>query len=377
MMKKLTALLMAIVMTIAMAVTTAFATAKQIPDLANCFPDDITFIQEDAANGIRVYAADDAEVLMNDVAEYLGILCADYGFGGIETDFESSDSFVYVYLTEYSGDATPEYIDSCPEEAYVLVGMTGSGDQYIAMVVAVEGIEISDSEMSAASGMDAYDFAALPDPGLFIGAERQEDYEHRTNDTPMVSYLFEMTEDGESAAFSYMEFIMEEYGYELVHTYEKDYINVTGDIFMEFYFEYTGPYSVSIIPYDETFDDPEFSGTWNLNIGLLYDFVEGTILMTVYFAPDISLVDSGMHTSYEIVDMNGSGGGGGGDIDWDDGDGSTEEKCIICDGTGWRDCLTCNGSGYTGYGSDRHECPSFNCNGGKVSCTTCGGDGRK
>ena len=380
-MKKLTALLMALITLLTVAAPAAFAATVQIPDLANCFPDDITFVQEDAASGIRLYVADDAETLMTDVAEYMGILCADYGFGGIETDFESSDRFVYVYLTEFSGDATPECIDDCPEEAYVMVGMTGTGDQYIAMVVAVEGIEISSSEMpSASGGADAYDSAVLPDPGLFLGLVRGEDYEHRTDDTPMVSYLFEMTEEGEKAAFSYMEFIMEEYGYEQVHYYEADYISVTAQMFTYYYFGYTGPYDVSTIPYKKYIDDPDFNGTWNVTVAFLYDYMNGTIMLTVYFAPGISLIDSGMHTSYEIINLNNgdpSGNGGGGDIDIGGSTGRTEEECIICNGSGWRDCFTCNGKGYTGYGSDMHDCPSVTCNNGRVSCTTCGGDGRK
>lgn len=53
------------------------------------------------------------------------------------------------------------------------------------------------------------------------------------------------------------------------------------------------------------------------------------------------------------------------------------ERCSICGGSGERNCSTCGGSGYTGYGSDRHKCPSFNCHYGKVKCWTCGGDGKK
>ena len=218
--------------------------------------------------------------------------------------------------------------------------------------------------------------AELPDPGLFIGAKRHEDNEFRTTHTPMVSYKIELSEEGENAAFSYMEFIMEEYGYELVHYYEEDFTNVTAQIFTKFYFDYTGSNYVSTIPYEEYIDDPDFSGTWNMKVSFVYDFAAGTILMSVYFAPEISLVDSGMHSAYEVIDVHG-GSNGGGDIDWDHDDGPTEERCSICDGTGWRDCLTCNGKGYTGYGSDMHDCPSVTCNNGRVSCTTCGGDGRK
>ena len=134
------------------------------------------------------------------------------------------------------------------------------------------------------------------------------------------------------------------------------------------------------MPYEEYIDDPEFGGIWNVKVSFMYDYMNGTIMLTVYFAPGISLIDSGKHTSYDIINLNNgnssdnSSGGGGSSFDVG---GRTEEECINCDGTGWRDCFTCNGKGYTGYGSDAHDCPSVTCNGGKVSCTSCGGDGRK
>ena len=60
------------------------------------------------------------------------------------------------------------------------------------------------------------------------------------------------------------------------------------------------------------------------------------------------------------------------------------KTCWRCHGSGQRDCGTCGGSGYvTNYGyapgmgswHERKPCPSVTCHGGKVTCSTCGGDG--
>ncbi len=79
-----------------------------------------------------------------------------------------------------------------------------------------------------------------------------------------------------------------------------------------------------------------------------------------------------------------SGSGGGSSIDWGNDDGDKRKVCWRCGGSGQRDCGTCGGSGYvTNYGSapgmgswhERKPCPSVTCHGGKVTCSTCGGDG--
>ena len=211
--------------------------------------------------------------------------------------------------------------------------------------------------------------AELPDPGLFLDCERGQDYYDETFKCYCVTYNFNLDDGGANAADEYLNLLLNgAYDLELVDVIEKDFFNTSGHIYYDYIFRYNGPYySGSYINFDG-----EWEGDVHILVAVSYD--TGTIGFSMFYGDGFTLVDSGLYTSYDVIDNNGGssgggGGGGGGGSDWD-----TDDKCSICDGTGWRTCGTCNGSGHD---YDGDECDNINCRGGNVSCWTCGGDGRK
>ena len=96
---------------------------------------------------------------------------------------------------------------------------------------------------------------------------------------------------------------------------------------------------------------------------------------------------TGVTITYKPVSSSSSGSGGSSGSSGGSGGGSSSsdrgKTCWRCGGSGQRDCGVCGGSGYvTNYGSaiggswhERKPCPSVTCHGGKVTCSTCGGDG--
>lgn len=86
-----------------------------LPDLALFDPENITLPEMDDAN-LRVYSCSEINTLVLSIANYANLLSSEYGFGGIGIDMDSSDTFYYIYISEYSGKAnlSAQMFGNCP-----------------------------------------------------------------------------------------------------------------------------------------------------------------------------------------------------------------------------------------------------------------------
>ncbi len=386
-----------------------------LPNFGECYPDELEFLTYDEGLNAYVFIADTADIIVEIVLEYLGMLCDEYGFTGIEYESDSSDVFVYVYLSGYNGDADiqAQYIDNCPTPCYVLFALTSNDEMAVAIVTAADGISFTDlpadmtgadeasdetpsdtadvpaeipaevpaevpdeiptevpAEVPAETGAKAYNYAVLPDPGQFFRCARREDQPSEPHQCYLVSYLFGMDNGGFEAVEEYLA-LLTGGGWQLTQTnfIESDYMDVTGQIFVDYTFSYDGPYDVgSYIDWDGNWD-----GDVHILIGYYYD--RGEIGFSFYFGDGFTLVDPGTHTT-EYLDDHVYFPGGDSPINWDD-DEEDVPDCNICWGSGKATCDTCWGTGQvdtTSTSSGKKTCGD--CRGmGRDTCWACGGSG--
>lgn len=379
-MKKLFSAIMCFVL-ILTAVPLALAEEICIPDITLFYSDDIEHIYTDETSGFRAYVSTDVEAMLESIVGYCGLLCTEYGFANVEFDTESSDTFVYIYVKDYNGssDVEPEYLDNCPTPCSVLFGITTADDEFVAIIAMADGISISDTPVagegagayvSDITGADSYDHAVLPDPGLFFNCSRMEDKHSDPHQCELVSYRFNMDNGGFDAVEEFIN-MLEAGGYHLTRTnyVASDYMDVTGQIFVDYTYRYDGPYEVgSYINWDD-----EWDGDVHILIGYYYD--RGEIGLTFYYGEGFSLVDSGLRTTQTLVDRSGNSSVSSGSS-WDDDDEAVPE-CNICWGSGESTCDTCWGSGQvssSATSSGRETCDD--CRGrGRDTCWACGGSG--
>lgn len=135
-MKKIVLSLLICMLVFTMLLPTAFAAGASIPDFADCAPGLVTFDSEYSPN-LRIYLSDNEDDLFEALGIYFTILQSDCNLGGMDFDEESSDTFCYVYLTEYYGsaDISPEYMDDCPVPCYVCMAFAPKSDGSVLVVV--------------------------------------------------------------------------------------------------------------------------------------------------------------------------------------------------------------------------------------------------
>ena len=366
-----------------------------LPNIGACYPDELEYITYDEGLNAYMFTAGTAEEVVEITLEYLQMLCDEYGFSVIEYDTDSSDTFVYVYLKEYGGDADigAQYIDDCTVPCYVLLALTSNDEMAVAVLTGADGISFTDPSDAipsvgassdepaavptaapvtapAASGAAAYSYAVLPDPGLFFGCERNEDKASDTHQCYLVSYRFGMDDGGFDAVDEFIA-LLTGGDWQLTQTnfVESDYMDTSGQIFVHYTFRYDGQYDVgSYIDWDGNWD-----GDVHILIGYYYD--RGEIGFSFYFGDGFTLVDSGGHTSVSLDDHIGSSSGGSSSA-WDD-DEEDVPDCSICWGSGESTCDTCWGTGQvssSATSSGRETCDD--CNGrGRDTCWACGGSG--
>lgn len=149
-MKKIVLSLLCCMLVFTMLLPTAFAAGASIPDFADCAPGLATFHAEYAPNQ-RVYLCDNADDMFEALGIYITTLQADYNLGGMGIDEESSDTYYYVYLTEYYGsaDIAPVYMDDCPVPFYVLLAFAPQSDgSILTAVMCTDGMNFGASAPS-------------------------------------------------------------------------------------------------------------------------------------------------------------------------------------------------------------------------------------
>ena len=360
-----------------------------LPNIGQCYPDELEYITYDEGLNAYMFTAGTAEEVVEITLGYLQMLCDEYGFSVIEYDTDSSDTFVYVYLKEYSGDADIEaqYIDDCSVPCYVLVALTSNDEMAVAVLSGADGVTFTDPTeavtaaeataaptvapaVSAASGAAAYDYAVLPDPGLFFDCARNEDKFSESHQCYLVSYSFGMDDGGFDAVEEFVT-LLTDGDWQLTQTnfVESDYMSTSGHIFVDYTFRYDGPYDVG----SYTDWDGNWDGDVHILIGYYYD--RGEIGFSFYFGDGFTLVDSGEHTTVSLADHVGSSSGGS-SVSWDD-DEEDVPECNICWGSGKATCDTCWGTGQvdtTSTSSGKKTCGD--CHGmGRDTCWACGGSG--
>ena len=342
-----------------------------IPDLADCDPDAITFAQEQS--GIRVYLSDDVDALLDALVKYFTVLDSHFGLTGFDTDEESSDTFMYLYVSEYTGDAdiSPVYMDECPVPCYLLaaIGAQGNGS-YLVAVMAADGIEFTADmpKVETASNSTTYTAPVLGAGGLLVMAP-----EEFNSNIPGVSVLgaqdnyyyykyidcgYESTYgDGDDEMWElfldYKDALISTGYFELV-AYDKD------NLYEAFGLAYTGPETVA----------DTFIGLASETTAVCISIESLLGRACVKYSLDIvvnNLEEVMEEKGFYVPDPS------------DPSDPSSPERnCAKCSGYRTVKCTNCWGSGQqsSSNSSGRESCDD--CNGrGSVTCDRCGGSGKE
>ena len=340
-----------------------------IPDLADCAPDAVTFAQEQS--GIRVYLSDDVDALLDAMVQYFSVLDSHFGLTGFDTDEESSDTFFYLYVSEYTGDAdlTPAYMDECPVPCYLLAAIAPqSNGSYLTAVMAVDGIEFTaDMPETTTTAADTTDYTApvLGYNGLLVMAPE----EYNSNIPSVTSlgaqdnyYQYRYIDCGHDGDKSSKWKLFEDYAYALVETgYFEITEYVKNNKFNTIYLRYTGPETIT-----NTFgirtDDRKDSA-------IIIDSLSDDAW--VFFSLDI--VANNLEEVMEEKGFSSPSSGGSSDS------GSPERNCAKCSGYRTVKCSTCWGTGQQN--SPTTSTGKIACRGcggrGSVTCNACGGSGKQ
>ena len=342
-----------------------------IPDLADCDPDAITFAQEQS--GIRVYLSDDVDALLDALVKYFTVLDSHFGLTGFDTDEESSDTFMYLYVSEYTGDAdiSPVYMDECPVPCYLLaaIGAQGNGS-YLVAVMATDGIEFTADmpEVETASNSTTYTAPVLGAGGLLVMAP--EEFNSNIPDVSSLGaednyYYYTYIDCGYESAYGdgndemwelfldYKDALISSGYFELIDYHE-------GNHSKSYYLAYIGPENAK-----ETFGI-HTDGTNNAHI--IVDSLLGTA--RVYFSVDIvvnNLEEVMEEKGFYVPDPS------------DPSDPSSPERnCAKCSGYRTVQCTNCWGTGQQDGSTSSGKVTCRTCRGrGSVTCDRCGGSGKE
>lgn len=229
----------------------------------------------------------------------------------------------------------------------------------------------------------------LPDPGPFLGGlNRNEDQDSYGGH--LVSYKFDLDE-GRDPAEEYRQ-LLERWG-----NLELDWVGEPfsweGRTYTSYFYKYVGEGDVTAI---EVIDDIS-----DVQLSISYYADRGYILLTLYYAPEMNVIDSGEKASSFPEDFVGSSSGtsSGGSSSSGSSFSSTSSSrnnsspktdCYKCRGDGDITCSRCNGAGgkekresvpnYSGslsgpkYATTWETCSK--CRGtGEMTCTACNGSG--
>lgn len=195
----------------------------------------------------------------------------------------------------------------------------------------------------------------LPDPGLFLNCERNEDGFSSSHNAYLLSYNFGPKDIGMTAVEEFVQLLQSpEYNLRLK---DSSHEVVSWLTIHEYYFDYTGSYTVGQREYhDETVS----------NVYLLVNEYnsEGRIGFAFYYGDGFTVVDSGAETSCSLTDYTASAESAGGSS-------SGRKQCGTCHGSG--KCNNCGGDGrVSNWRGDRYvdedctycltgDCPNANC----------------
>lgn len=344
-----------------------------IPDLADCAPDAVTFAQEQS--GIRVYLSDDVDALLDAMVQYFTVLDSHFGLTGFDTDEESSDTFFYLYVSEYTGDAdlTPTYMDECPVPCYLLAAIAPqSNGSYLTAVMAVDGIEFTadmPETTTTAADTTSYTAPVLGYNGLLVMAP--EEY---NSDIPGVSTL---SAEGNWYGYQYIDCgaewydngnneiweLLKDYVYALVDTGYFEIIEHNTDDLQEiFYLKYTGPETVRT--FGAKIDDRRDAA-----------IIVESLLGFVYVQYSLDIIVNNLEEVMEEKGYSTPGSSTGGSS----GSSTPERNCAKCSGYRTVKCSTCWGTGQQN--SPTTSTGKIACRGcggrGSVTCSACGGSGKQ
>ena len=201
--------------------------------------------------------------------------------------------------------------------------------------------------------------------------------------------------DEEGWVDEYIKYIENNFDFKLVRTEKNGFEH---QWFNHYFFEYTG--SENVPEYDHWLSKDI---KYNLYVMVSRYLDENRYGVSVYYAPQMTLVETDARTTKKLTNNgNASSGGSSGSSSSSSGSSggssygsssSGKKNCNYCGGTGKRDCHTCDGKGYEeirtntpnysgkpgggGSSTTRKTCSNPLCHGGKVDCSFCGGTGKK
>lgn len=214
----------------------------------------------------------------------------------------------------------------------------------------------------------------IQDPCKFLGCKTGENSMGSSpnieGDAWLVSCKFDI-DTGRRVATELITLFCDEYPFELVRTSKADFISTSASVFYGYVFEYTG--SNPLVDGFLHEEDKEMVHC-ALRMSLYHNYSAGWMMMSLYFDPDLVLVDEGYRASELPADYTGSSDQELESVrnpDWN----KDVLECTNCDGDG--DCPECNDFGYLwSSASDSYDRNCWRCNNSGI-CQICYGTGKR
>lgn len=361
--RKIIAFAVAFMLACVMLTPAACAAGLVIPDITEVY-ESAELRAEDG--NMRAYDVETVEQAAECAALYIDAL-TEYGFGSFETDSETIDSILLIYIDEYSGDADIESGDiGGAKPCFVLMGLGAYDGGVLILLKTTDGITVgSDRSDAVVSNAAAYVPPVADDDGLLV--------------MPIDEYL-----DGLTLSCATRESGSNHYGYHYLGQ-GRYYGGGGSDEYRAMYERYvndlvaTGYYT--LLEHSED----SLSETWRLGytgdaaletFTVWRDQADDAVIVVdllfddanVYYSADI------LTTNYSQVVKSNDANGGAAD---DRGEIDTSMTCPRCHGYGTQQCTLCWGSGQVSDDSmstGRSTCPR--CRGrGYETCDYCDGNG--